>query len=96
MVDFAKIRADNAAKAAEAKNKPIPPSEIDRVSHMITYHLTEITDWEEGFIYSIKTWLAKAPMNFLSDKQALTLKNMEDKYCGSMCHALNKAGVKHG
>lgn len=96
MVDFAALKNRTKAQMEEAKNKPIPPTELERVSHIISYHLTELTDWEEGFIYNQKTWLTKAPGNYLGEKPAKILKELEDKYCGSMCHAMNKAGVKHG
>lgn len=87
MVDFAKLREQNKANARRLAEAPIPPSELDRVNHILTFHLTELTDWEEGFVYSQKEWLTKKPGNYLSDKTATKLKEIEDSYCGSKCHA---------
>ena len=96
MIDFEAAKANLKKRTAEHLALPQKPPERSRVNHLIDYHLAEMNDWEETFIYSCKEWLAKAPKNYLSVKQLAKITEMEDSYCGQMCHALNVAGVKHG
>jgi hypothetical protein len=103
MVDFAKIRADRQKEAevqalrlkAEAINKGVIPTWLDRINHLIEYHLTELDNWQEGFVYSVKEWLVRSPDSRPSEKQQNKIKEIEDQYCGQVCHALQKAGIPH-
>jgi leucyl aminopeptidase (aminopeptidase T) len=114
MVDFAKIREENAKRAREAAANPVPvakkaPDWLSRISHLLEHHLAELTDWEEDFLYSNKAYLvliaerrssntwdsSDAGDRLLSAKVKAHIAKMEDKYCTSVCHALNKANIPH-
>ncbi len=85
-----------AMKKIDTSKEKHPLSERERISHMLEFHLQEMTEWEVNFCYSNKEWLSRRPENYLTDKTAKKLKEIEDEHCGSICHALNKTGVRHG
>jgi hypothetical protein len=113
MVDFAKLKADNKARLAGLATattviKKAAPTYLDRINHLIAYHLGELTEWEANFCYSNKQYLSEFKLNrerednvvdfeiAITPKVKAKIKELEDTYCGSMCHALNNAGVNHG
>jgi hypothetical protein len=89
MTSNASTKFDFAAAKAAVKQKAqetvLAPTELDRVRFLIENHLTELTNWEEGWIYSQKEWLTRRAGNYLTDKCAKILKELEDKL-----------GVQHG
>lgn len=107
MVDFNKIREERKAQMEQEKNKPAAPKRASwpvRVSHIIQYHLGELTTWEENFIYSQRSYVSEVqsasqdPENIdwdivVSPKVQNKLEEIEDEYCSSICHAIRKSGV---
>lgn len=117
MVDFAKIRAQNKIRTEIEKNKfavqrSVKWSWPERVQHIISHHLQEITNWEEAFLYSQIEYISEVKSAASSpDSENINwdivvslrvqnkLKEIEDTYCGQICHALQQAGtigVNHG
>jgi len=95
--DFEAAKSKVKAKAAEVilpAVQPAPPieaTELSRVQHIISEHLTELTSWEEDFIYSQLIWLKKVEGNRLSAKVLNHIKLMEERYCHSKCPILNRS-----
>lgn len=92
----------------EVKKQPTrivqePPLYWTRFQHLIQYHLGEMTSWEEQFCYANIEWLSKIPedrrqavaVSTLSAKVQAKLEELEDTYCGSICHAMMQAGIPH-
>jgi hypothetical protein len=102
VVDFARIReerkkqieVDSLKAQAQAVDNKLSPSWKMRVQHLIEYHLTSMNDWQEGFVYSVRSWLSddsKIP----SEKQQAKIKEMEDEFCTQFCHQMMKNGIPH-
>jgi hypothetical protein len=102
VVDFARIReerkkqieVDSLKAQAQAVDNKLSPSWKMRVQHLIEYHLTSMNDWQEGFVYSVRSWLSddsKIP----SEKQRIKIKEMEDEFCTQFCHQMMKNGIPH-
>lgn len=104
MVDFAKVlaqrKAINNAKMAEEMKNPtriVPkfPEDIDKLRHLKDQHLGELNEWEANFVNDNFNFLKLNPAARLSDKVRGIMGKLEAEHCGSMCHALNRAGVPH-
>lgn len=79
-------------------NSKIPtiPSERDRVAHLVSFHKMEMSWAEKDFLYQQCSWLEGGAHRELSERTLDRVTLLENTYCGQICHALNKAGVKHG
>jgi uncharacterized protein YbcC (UPF0753/DUF2309 family) len=104
-MDFNKIIAERKlagqklleqVKDQPTKIVPRARTSAERFNHLLEYHWDELTDWEKDFCEDQHTWHSANPNRGLSDKVAGIVKDLEDKLCGTMCHALNKAEIPHG
>ena len=114
MVDFAAKLAEQKAKNASLINKEKETGKLfekkktwlDRVNHLIEFHLSEMTEWEVNFCYSQKGFLHEVLLEkskenvtvdlgfILSGRSKNKIEELEKQYCGQMCHALKEAKEK--
>lgn len=71
------------------------PSERDRIAHLVTFHLQEMSWSDRNFLEHQALFLQKRPDQELSPKNLEVIALIENKHCGQICHAMNKTGVKH-
>lgn len=100
VVDFAKFREQNKARLAADKDKPMriapkQPTFYDRLQHLVNHHTGEMTEWEVNFCWNNINFLSNDHDKYLSGRVQEKVKELEDMYCGTMCHALNDAGIPH-
>lgn len=93
----------------EVKDKPTvlkeqKPTHWNRLQHLVQHHLGEMTAWEEQFCYSNIEFLSKVTdpdkreyhaQMYFSGKVKNKIKELEDTYCGQVCHALMQANIPH-
>lgn len=97
MVDFKKLMEEKRA-AAPIEKRAL--THLERVNHLLEYHLQECSERDVTFLYSVRIWLQKPAHevygpNQASEKQLKWITDLEDRFCGSICHALNDAGIAH-